>query len=192
MIDCPPNRILTAVFGSIHRICHRPSHSHARRRSGPVTARGARAAAAPTKHAHQMFDRGRTDAADPTPTRGSGRSLRIQRRSFQLRNCLPSVADSQMPYVPWYRRKDYKHIRSIMDDVDQFPETFDEWEKTAKRRLASAAAAGVSIQPVMLDAGEFLAYCKAKNLSARGDHERNMFARASALNLKKAESDQLR
>jgi hypothetical protein len=43
----------------------------------------------------------------------------------------------------------------------------------------------VSIQPVMLDPGEFLAYCKAKNLSARGDRERNMFARASALNLKK-------
>jgi len=56
----------------------------------------------------------------------------------------------------WYRRKDYKRIRSIMDDADQFPETFDEWEKTAERRLA--AEAGVSIQPVMLDPGEFLAY----------------------------------
>jgi hypothetical protein len=94
-----------------------------------------------------------------------------------------------MPHVPWFRRKDYKHIRSIMDDADEFPETFDEWEKAAKRRLASAAAAGVSIQPVMLDPGEFLAYCKAKNLSAHGDRERNMFARASALNLKKVESD---
>jgi hypothetical protein len=86
-------------------------------------------------------------------------------------------SDKEMPrmlYVPWFRRKDYKHIRSIMDDADQFPETFDEWEKTAKRRLASAAAAGVSIQPVMLDRGEFLAYCKAKNLSARGDHEPNI------------------
>ena len=95
-----------------------------------------------------------------------------------------------MPHVPWYRRKDYKHIRSIMDDADQFPETFDEWEKTAKRRLASAAAAGVTIQPVILDPGEFLAYCKAKNFSARGDRERNMFARASAKDLKRAASDQ--
>ena len=31
-----------------------------------------------------------------------------------------------MPHVPWYRRKDYKHIRSIMDDADQFPETVAE------------------------------------------------------------------
>src|ERR1700746_3679916 len=92
----------------------------------------------------------------------------------------------QMPYVPWFRRKDYKHIRSIMDDADQFPETFDEWEKIANRRLASAAAAGVTIAPGLLDPAEFLAYCKAKNFSERGDRERNMFARASAkdLNLK--------
>jgi hypothetical protein len=95
-----------------------------------------------------------------------------------------------MPHVPWYRRKDYKHIRSIRDDADQFPETFDEWEKTAKRRLASAAAAGVTIQPVTIDPAEFLAYCKSQNFSARGDRERNMFARASAKHLKKAASDQ--
>ena len=95
-----------------------------------------------------------------------------------------------MPQVPWYRRKDYKHIRSIMDDGNKFPKTFDEWETKAKRRLASAAAAGVPIQPVILDPGEFLAYCKAKNFSARGDRERNMFARASAKDLKRAASEQ--
>ena len=68
-----------------------------------------------------------------------------------------------MPHVSWYRRKDYKHIRSIMDDGSKFPKTFDEWERKAKRRLASAAAAGVPIQRVILDPGEFLTYCKAKN-----------------------------
>src|SRR5262249_52023657 len=77
-------------------------------------------------------------------------------------------------------------IRSIMDDGDKFPKTFDEWERTAKHRLASAAAAGVTIQPVTIDPGEFLAYCKSQSFSARGDRERNMFARASA---KKAASD---
>ena len=95
-----------------------------------------------------------------------------------------------MPHVPWYRRKDYKHIRSITDDGNKFPKTFDEWERKAKRRLASAAAAGVPIQRVILDPGEFLTYCKAKNFSARGDRERNVFARASAkdLNSKRAAS----
>src|SRR5262249_3778823 len=72
-----------------------------------------------------------------------GRLLRIQRGGCQLRNP-PSVAVSQMPYVPWFRRKDYKHIRSIMDDADEFPETFDEWETTAKRRLATPASAAFS------------------------------------------------
>ena len=79
-----------------------------------------------------------------------------------------------MPHVAWYRRKDYKHIRSIMDDGSKFPKTFDEWERKANRRLASAAAAGVPIQPVILDPSEFLTYYKAKNFSARGDRERNM------------------
>jgi hypothetical protein len=120
-----------------------------------------------------------------------GPSIR-QRRVGTFRYEMPpfSRGISQMPHVPWYRRKDYKHIRSIMDDADQFPETFDEWEKTAKRRLASAAAAGVTIQPVTIDPAEFLAYCKSQNFSARGDRERNMFARASAKHLKKAASDQ--
>ena len=94
-----------------------------------------------------------------------------------------------MPHVAWYRRKDYKHIRSIMDDGSKFPKTFDEWERKAKRQLASAAAAGVPIQPVILDPSEFLTYYKAKNFSARGDRERNMFARASAKDLKRAASD---
>jgi hypothetical protein len=69
--------------------------------------------------------------------------------------------------------------------------TFEEWERTAKRRLESAVAAGVTIEPVILDPGEFLAYCKAKNFSERGDRERNMFARdfAKDLNLKRAASD---
>ena len=63
-------------------------------------------------------------------------------------------------------------------------------ESQAKRQLASAAAAGVPIQRVILDPGEFLTYCKAKNFSARGDRERNMFARVSAkdLNSKRAAS----
>ena len=97
-----------------------------------------------------------------------------------------------MPHVAWYRRKDYKHIRSIMDDGSKFPKTFDEWERKAKpsASLPAAAAAGVPIQPVILDPGEFLTYCKAKNFSARGDRERNVFARASAkdLNSKRAAS----
>jgi hypothetical protein len=50
-----------------------------------------------------------------------------------------------------------------------------------RRRLASAAAAGVTIEPVILDPGEFLVYCKAKNFSERGDRERNMFAREAML-----------
>jgi hypothetical protein len=77
-----------------------------------------------------------------------------------------------------------------MDDDNKLPKTFDEWERKAKRRLQAR------LRPASLSSRSFsirviLAYYKAKNFSARGDRERNMFARASAkvLNLKRAASD---
>jgi hypothetical protein len=92
-----------------------------------------------------------------------------------------------MPHVaPWYRREDYKRIRSIMDDGSKLPRTFDEWEKVAKAQLASAAKQGVIIKPVILDPDEFFAYCKDEKLSQRGSRERSMFAiaRESRLELR--------
>jgi hypothetical protein len=33
--------------------------------------------------------------------------------------CPPFNRGFAMPHVPWYRRKDYRRIRSIMDDGDK-------------------------------------------------------------------------
>jgi hypothetical protein len=88
-----------------------------------------------------------------------------------------------MPHVaPWYRREDYERIRKIMDDGAKLPRTFDEWEQTAKSQLASAAAAGVVIKPVILEPEQFLAFCKREKHARRGHRERSRFAIAHEAN----------
>lgn len=81
-----------------------------------------------------------------------------------------------MPHVaPWYRREDYARVREIMDDGDRLPLTFDEWERVAEDQLATAAANGIEIKPVILEPEKFLAYCKGQNYG-RGSKERSTFA----------------
>jgi hypothetical protein len=82
-----------------------------------------------------------------------------------------------MPHVaPWYRREDYDRVREIMDDGDRLPPTFDEWERVANDQLATAAANGIEIKPVIVEPEKFLAYCKGQNFHGRGSKERSMFA----------------
>jgi hypothetical protein len=88
-----------------------------------------------------------------------------------------------MPAVaPWYRREDYERIRKIMDDGAKLPRTFDDWERMAKNQLASAAAAGVVIKPVILDPEQFLAFCEREKHAQRGNRERGLFAIAHEAN----------
>jgi hypothetical protein len=62
-----------------------------------------------------------------------------------------------MPHVaPWYRREDYARVREIMDDGNRLPLTFDEWERVAEDQLATAAANGIEIKPVILEPEKFL------------------------------------
>lgn len=75
----------------------------------------------------------------------------------------------------WYRREDYQRIREIMDDGDKLPATFDEWEIRAKRQMADAARMGFTLESVILDPDEFIAYCRTKNLP-RGSQARAEFA----------------
>jgi len=78
-------------------------------------------------------------------------------------------------FANWYRREDYERIRQIMDDGDEMPRTFDEWEVSAKRTIARAASIGVILKIVVFDPDEFVAFCDAKKIP-RGSQARAMFA----------------
>ena len=39
----------------------------------------------------------------------------------------------EMHFTPWYRREDYALIREIMEDGEDLPLAFDEWERLENR-----------------------------------------------------------
>jgi hypothetical protein len=84
-------------------------------------------------------------------------------------------------FAAWYRREDYDRIRSLMDDGNKLPATFEEWEKTANSQVAEAAAQGAIIEPVILDPDEFIRFCQGENLAKRGSRERGQFAVARGM-----------
>jgi hypothetical protein len=77
-------------------------------------------------------------------------------------------------FAPWYRREDYERIRQIMDDGDEFPPTFDEWEVNAKRGIERAASMDFILKPITFDPDEFLTFCDAKKIP-RDSKARAMF-----------------
>jgi hypothetical protein len=60
----------------------------------------------------------------------------------------------------WYRREDYDRIRLMMDDPDNFPETFDEWSDLAEGQLAQFIAQGMPVEKVIIDPDAFAAFCR--------------------------------
>jgi hypothetical protein len=60
----------------------------------------------------------------------------------------------------WYRREDYERIRLMMDDPDNFPETFDEWAKLAEGQLSQFIAQGMPVEKVIIDPDGFAAFCR--------------------------------
>lgn len=67
----------------------------------------------------------------------------------------------------WYRREDYERIRLMMDDPDNFPETFDEWSKLAEGQLARFIAQGMPVEKVIIDPDGFAAFCSKAKIAMR-------------------------
>ena len=64
-----------------------------------------------------------------------------------------------MHFTPWYRREDYALIREIMEDGEDLPLAFDEWEKNAECELAAAKREGTITIPVFIYPDEFFSFC---------------------------------
>jgi hypothetical protein len=78
-------------------------------------------------------------------------------------------------FAAWYVAEDYDDIRKIMDDGEKLPPTFAQWEKTTRSRIAEAAKLGLTINPIILNSQEFVAFCQEKKIP-RGSKERELFA----------------
>jgi hypothetical protein len=78
------------------------------------------------------------------------------------------MADDERHFFLAPGRKDYKRFRAVMNDRDDIPRTFNEWERNIKRHLTEASAAGIVLEPVSFDADNFLAFCRDNNLPPGG------------------------
>jgi hypothetical protein len=56
-----------------------------------------------------------------------------------------------------------------MDDAEEFPSSFEEWEDTAWRQIDGMRSGGAVIQQIFLDPDQFLAFCEKKGLAKDGN-----------------------
>ena len=74
-----------------------------------------------------------------------------------------------MPHLAmWYRREGYDRILEIMDDAEEFPSSFEEWEEAARRQIVGMRSRGAVIQQIFLDPDQFVAFCEKKDLAKDG------------------------
>jgi hypothetical protein len=81
-------------------------------------------------------------------------------------NVVVKKRERLLPAV-WFRREDYDRIRLIVDDPDNFPDSFDQWLDLANRQLAHwLRAPNVRIEKVIIDPDGFAAFCAQTEIEA--------------------------
>jgi hypothetical protein len=61
--------------------------------------------------------------------------------------------------LPWYKRADYARLRQIMVDGEEFPPSFDRWQRRAEDSERRLKADGRPVVRVHIDPQEFVAWC---------------------------------
>jgi hypothetical protein len=72
-----------------------------------------------------------------------------------------SIADASVG-IPWYRKRDYERIRSIMTDHAQLPQTYENWRsraETLENRLRQSVR-------TVIDPKTFARWCASNRLKA--------------------------
>lgn len=63
--------------------------------------------------------------------------------------------------VAWYEPDQWLRVKELSTDPDRFEETFAEWEAMATKTLKQLVASGIEAEKVLIDADEFLAWCRS-------------------------------
>lgn len=64
--------------------------------------------------------------------------------------------------LPWYRPEDWARVKRVMSDADALHDTFEEWQKDARKIERSLRQEGPRVERVMIDVDAFLAWCTIK------------------------------
>lgn len=80
--------------------------------------------------------------------------------------------------IPWYRRRDYSRILSIMTDRGQLPRSYDLWRQKAETLEQRLRDAGRPAVRMTIDPRAFQRWCAANRLSANA-HARLLYIQES-------------
>jgi hypothetical protein len=70
--------------------------------------------------------------------------------------------------IGWYTPESYRELLAIADDRDALPDTFEEWEKQARKTLFIMRGDGHEPEQVFLKIAELRAWCMKKRLPING------------------------
>ncbi|MEO7054985.1 MAG: hypothetical protein ABI191_08420 [Rhizomicrobium sp.] len=77
-------------------------------------------------------------------------------------------ARKKMVGIPWFTSDGYDAARALMTDGADLPEQYSDWLLEAEEVFEEAEAAGHRALKVTIDAREFPAWCRARNLAPDG------------------------
>lgn len=67
--------------------------------------------------------------------------------------------------LPWYLRQDYPRILDIMEDAENLPATWFEWNKKAERHQRDAERQGHIVIRAVIDPDDFPDWCRTRGLN---------------------------
>lgn len=66
--------------------------------------------------------------------------------------------------IAWYREADYEKLKSIFDDGNLLPSTYDQWLKMAEGGRKQFLSDGYLVVQVYIDPDTFPAWCRERGL----------------------------
>ena len=60
----------------------------------------------------------------------------------------------------WYKKEQFESFRNSAQDKEEFSETFEKWEKNAKKSYKEYTREGFEVRKVILKYDEFCLWCK--------------------------------
>ena len=76
--------------------------------------------------------------------------------------------------IPWYRKRDYARIVSLMADTGQLPNSYERWRYRAERLERALRAAGKTSMRALIEPKAFARWCAAHRLKANA-HSRLLY-----------------
>jgi hypothetical protein len=67
--------------------------------------------------------------------------------------------------VAWFDRAQWTRLTEVVPDRSKLDDTFEEWERNARRALAQIIAEGHRAKEVPIDVEQLLAWCTLRGLS---------------------------